>query len=327
MVGIPRRSRKDRPVDGTMSLMEHLYELRRRLFFAALGLLAGTVLGFVWYTVSIPALGLRSLNDILIAPYCNVPAQYRLVTGGREGCQLLATTPFSFLQVRIKAALMVGAVISSPVWLYQLWGFVTPALYSRERKFAVSFVVAGGALFFAGAALAYYVIGEGLKVLLSFAGDAGTSALSPDSYFSFLIAMLIIFGLSFEVPLLLVMLNFAGVLKGARLAASRRYAIFGMVVLAAVVVPGNDPVTMSALAIALAILYEVAVQVSKAHDRRKERRLVAAGMAELSDDEASPMPVEPGPVGHTDAVGGSSPVPPPAPIPPVEPPDRLGDAT
>ena len=155
-------------------------------------------------------------------------------------------------------------------------------------------------------------------MLLGFGGNTAIAQLTPDSYYSFLVSLLVIFGLSFEVPLILVMLNFAGVIKGERLAKSRRYAIFGMVVLAALVVPGNDPITMSSLALALALLYEVAVQVSKLHDRRKLRRETAEGIGEIDDDQASELPGEPM---YTKA---------PAPIAaadPVSAPDRFGDAT
>ncbi len=324
MALLSRRRNAERNADGTMSLMEHLYELRRRLFFAVLFMLMGTVVGFIWYTVGIPAIHLQPLNKILIQPYCSVSQAYRLALNTDQNhCVLLATTPFSFLEVRLKAALLVGAVISSPGWLYQLWSFVNPALYSREKKYTVTFVLVGGFLFLAGAGLAYFVIGEGLKVLLSFAGNTGIAALSPDSYFSFLIAMLIIFGLSFEVPLLLVLLNFAGVIKGEKLAKVRRYAIFGMVVLAALVVPGNDPVTMSSLAVSLAVLYEVAVQISKFHDKRKAKQLVAEGFAGLSDDEASPMLPSTGPeYASTDPEPY---LPPASPTPLTR--DDLGDVT
>ena len=159
-------------------------------------------------------------------------------------------------------------MLSSPVWLYQLWAFVTPALYSKERRYAITFVSCGGLLFAIGAVLAYVVIREGLTVLLSFGGDATIAALSPDSYFSFLIAMLIIFGVSFELPLLLIMLNQIGMISSAKLSKWRRYSIFGMVVFAGLVVPGNDPVTMLALAMALILLYELSVQVTRIHDRR-----------------------------------------------------------
>ncbi len=318
----------DEPKDGTMSLMDHLYELRRRIGWAALGLLVGTIIGFIWYTVAIPALHIPNLGDILTRPYCKVPESKRVSFGG--GCQLLATDVFSPLQIRLKAAFMVGAVISSPVWLYQLWAFITPALYDRERRFAVIFVSCAATLFAFGAVLAYYVISEGLTVLLGFAGSTTITGLDPTKYFSFLIAMLIIFGVSFELPLLLIMLNVIGVVKGKQLAHARRYSIFGIVVFSALVVPGNDPITMSALAASLTILYEVAVQVAKLHDKRKAARETAEGIENLSDDEASPDPTTAGEHGGTDAssgVGVPTPVPSPEPILINEPGMDFGDAT
>src|SRR3978361_1582141 len=122
-----------------MSLMEHLYELRRRLGWAALGLVLGTLVGFIWYTVAIPSLHIPNLGDILTGPYCRVPQSKRLSVEG-HACALLATDVFSPLQIRLKAGFMGGAVLSCPVWLYQLWAFVPPALYDKERKFARIFV-------------------------------------------------------------------------------------------------------------------------------------------------------------------------------------------
>lgn len=286
-----RRSRDPGSVDGTMSLMEHLYELRRRLFFAVLGLLAGTIVGFIWFTVGIPSLHIRPLGELLLAPYCAVPVPPRVPLGPvGEGCQLLATSPFSALQVRLKAAFLAGAVVSSPVWLLQLWGFVTPALMAKERRYTRIFVSAAAVLLATGAVLAYFVLFRGLKVLLGFGGNVTASALSPDSYFGFLVGVMLIFGVSFLLPLLLVMLNFIGVLSGKRLKKSRRFSMFGLVVFAGLTVPGNDPITMLALAVSLCVLFELAVQVSSIHDRRKGKRLAAEGFANLSDDEASPTP-------------------------------------
>ncbi len=323
------RRKKDEPKpDGTMSLMEHLYELRKRLGWAALGLALGTVVGFVWYTVAIPALHIPNLGDILTGPYCRVPASKRLEVPGHE-CALLATDVFSPLQIRLKAGFMVGAVLSCPVWLYQLWAFVTPALYDKERKFARIFVSSAALLFAGGAVLAYFVISEGLTVLLGFAGSGVVSGLDPSKYFQFLMALLIIFGVSFELPLMLIMLNIIGLIKGAKLAKARRYSIFGIVVFAALVVPGNDPITMSALAVSLVVLYEVAVQVTKVHDKRKVSRLAVAGLENLSDDEASPSPITAGVHGGTEAspaVERPTPVPAPQPIV-VNRPDDFGDAT
>src|SRR5664279_100494 len=325
-----RKKKSATSADGTMSLMEHLSELRSRLFYAVLGIFIGTVIGFVWFGHGIPAIGLPSLSDILTGPYCAVPSSERVTFGAGDECKLLATGPFSALELQLKSALIAGAVLSSPVWLYQLWAFVTPALYSKERRYAVTFVSAGGLLFSLGAVLAYVVIREGLTVLLGFGGDATIAALTPDSYFSFLIAMLIIFGVSFELPLLLIMLNQIGMVSGAKLAKWRRYSIFGMVVFAGLVVPGNDPITMGALAVALCLLYEVSVQVTRIHDKRKAKRLAAAGLSELSDDEASALPDAVGATGGVQPVAAAGPVPDPVPLPetPPRPPAQdFGDAT
>jgi sec-independent protein translocase protein TatC len=309
------RRRKTASADGTMSLMEHLYELRRRLFYAFLAILVGTIIGFIWYTVSVPAIGLRSLGDILIEPYCKVPPIHRAVLGtDPSSCQFLATTPFSQLTVRLQAGVMAGLALSSPVWLYQLWSFVTPALYSKERKFAVVFVACAAVLFASGTVIAYLVIGKALEVLLGFGGSTSVAALSPDGYFSFLLGVLLIFGVSMELPLLLIMLNFVGVLKGERLAKVRRYAWFGLVVFAAFVVPGNDPISMSVLAVVLIVLYEVAVMVAKIHDRRKAVVAAETGFGNLSDDEASPMPQLHG-SGEVDPVEAPSPVATAEPVP------------
>ena len=323
------RHKKDEPQDGTMSLMEHLYELRRRLGWAALGILLGSIVGYIWYANGIPALHIPTLGHILTGPYCRVPASDRLYSDN-GACKLVATDVFSPLQIRLKAAIMVGVVISSPVWLYQLWSFITPALYDKERRFAVIFVTFAATLFMFGALLAYFVISEGLTVLLGLGGGTTISALDPGKYFSFLIAMLIIFGVSFELPLLLIMLNRIGMVKGKKLAKARRYSIFGIVVFSALVVPGNDPITMSALALSLTILYEVAVQVSKLHDKRKDARDTAEGLENLSDDEASPDPTtagEHGGTGPSGDVGAPTPVPAPAPISIDEPGMDFGDAT
>ena len=284
----PRPHRSERSADGTMSLMGHLFEFRQRLFFAVLGIVGGTVLGFIWFGHGIPAIGLPKLSEILTGPYCAVPSSERVTFGAGADCKLLATGPFSAVELQLKSALIAGVVVSSPIWLHQLWAFITPALYSKERRYAITFVTSGGLLFALGAVLAYVVIREGLTVLLGFGGDATIAALTPDSYFSFLIAMLIIFGVSFELPLLLIMLNQIGLVSHANLKKWRRYSIFGMVVFAGLVVPGNDPITMGALAVALVLLYEFSVQITRVHDNRLARRQATA----LSDDEASALAVE-----------------------------------
>lgn len=319
------RRKPERPADGSMTLREHLYELRHRLFIAVLAIFIGAVIGFIWYSVGIPRIHLRPLGEILTEPYCAVPTPPRIEFDGIK-CGLLATGPFSALNIRISSAIMAGFVLTCPIWLYQLWAFVGPALYSKEKRFALTFVGFAASLFAGGMVLAYMVIPEGLKVLLGFGGSFVESALDPEKYYSFLTGMMLIFGVSLELPLLLVMLNYAGVVKGVKLAKSRRYAFFGMVVFAALVVPGNDPVSMGSLAVTLCILYEAAVQVSKAHDRRKGRA-EARSFAELPDDVASPL--EPSAGGGDDVaasggIGAPEPVERATPVAVADPPSGAG---
>jgi sec-independent protein translocase protein TatC len=243
--------------------MQHLYELRHRLFLAVLAIFLGAVIGFIWFSVGVPALHIRALGDILTEPYCAVPSPPRVEFAGVDKCQLLATGPFSTLQLRLTAAIMAGFVLTCPFWLYQLWAYVGPALYSKEKRFALAFTGIGAVLFAGGMVLAYLIIPEALKVLLGFGGDFVQAALDPQLYYKFLIGMMLIFGVSLELPLLLVMLNFAGVVKGVKLAKARRYACFGLIVFSGIAVPGNDPISMSVLAATLCVLYEVAVQVSR----------------------------------------------------------------
>ena len=267
-----RRSRRRNP-DGTMTLVEHLYELRRRLGLALLAAMVGAVAGFLWWQYRIGPV--PSLGNMIIEPYCALPPGDRISFAGRS-CALLQTHPFEGFTIRLKVGIAAGAVLSSPAWLYQLWAFVTPGLYRKERRSAQTFVTCASVLFAGGAVLAYLVVPEALTVLTNVGGGQFVTALAGDDYVSFMLALLVIFGLSFEFPLLVVTLNRVGVVTYQKLRTWRRGIVFALFVFAAIVTPGQDPLSMCALAGALTVLFELSVQLCRVHDRRKQAQDIAA---------------------------------------------------
>ncbi|HEX2316427.1 MAG TPA: twin-arginine translocase subunit TatC [Thermomonospora sp.] len=259
--------------------MDHLRELRSRLLKAMLGLVAGMVLGFVIFD---------PVWEFLQQPYCELDAAYR-ASGGRE-CNLYTNGLTEGFFLRIKIALMIGAVVSSPVWLYQLWAFIAPGLYRKERRWTYTFMAAAVPLFAMGAVLSYITLDKGLSILLGFVPDDTVPLVTVTSYLNYATAMLLVFGLAFELPLVVVILNLAGVLTSQRIRRSQRMIIFGIFVFAAVATPSADPFTMMALALPTVVLFEVSAFLAFLNDRRRALRPDPYG--DLADDEASPLDLE-----------------------------------
>jgi sec-independent protein translocase protein TatC len=283
-----------------MSLVGHLRELRNRLGIALFFVLIGTAVAFWWYE--------HGLGEFIRAPYCGLDTDLRaLGTGGSGDCELLVTDVFGGALIRLKISLIVGIVLAAPFWLYQLWAFITPGLKRQEKKYGVSFVAASSSLFALGAALAYLSLAAGLELLLGLAGEGVAIALTAQDYIGFVISLLIAFGVSFELPLIAVVLNLMGVLSYEALSKGRRWIFFLTIVFAAFVTPTQDPFTMLLMAGPMIVLFELAIQVARFVDRRRAKREAALGLTGLADDEASPA-VE-GPSRLDDATALDEPTP------------------
>ena len=270
-----------------MTLVAHLTELRNRVLKALLALALGTVVGFVWYD--------NGLLAFLTRPYCDLPDSYRLLEGDGE-CRLVVLDVFGGLLLRLKIGFIAGAVLSSPLWLYQLWAFITPGLRRTEKRYTVGFVLASSLLFALGALMAYVTLRKGLELLLSFAGDEVGFALTAADYLGFVISLLVAFGLSFELPLIAVALNLVGALSHAALSHARRWIFFLTVVFAAFITPTQDPFTMLAMAVPMCLLFELAIQITRVVDKRRARRAAVEGFHDVPDDVASPLDARPSPL-------------------------------
>ncbi|HEX3906721.1 MAG TPA: twin-arginine translocase subunit TatC [Mycobacteriales bacterium] len=260
-----------------MSLSDHLSELRHRLLISALAIITGTIVAFIFHT---------TLLHGLTHPYCSLPHSYRIV-GSR--CTLFVSGVLDPFTITLKLSLYAGLIVSSPVWLYQMWKFITPGLYSHEKRYAYVFVGASTFLFLLGGLFAWLTLEKGLRFLLGFATGGLTSLLSFNSYLSFVTAMILVFAVSFEFPLLVVMLNLVGVLPFQRLRRWTRGTLFGIFVFAAVATPSQDPFTMLALAVPMCVLFGLALLFAYFHDKRKARNEEPSLFEPVSDEEMAAM--------------------------------------
>ncbi|EEI16575.1 twin arginine-targeting protein translocase TatC [Corynebacterium lipophiloflavum DSM 44291] len=291
----PAKRKKAKNPDGSMPLMEHLKELRRRVVISLAALFVGTVIGFIWYQNA--PFGLAPLGEIIRGPYCNLPEDVRADFTGDGQCRLLATTPFEMFMLRLKVGALAGIVLSSPIWLTQIWAFITPGLHRNEKRYTFAFVSLAVTLFVLGALLAYFVLDKGLYVLMSIGDEVQVAALTGREYYNFLLSLIVIFGVSFELPLIIVMLNLAGILRYDHVKDKRRIIILGLFIFAAFMTPGQDPFSMLALAAAMVVLVELAFQFCRIDDKRSKTE--RPEWMDLDDEEASGPIAQPAPVSAT----------------------------
>ncbi|MDY7084659.1 MAG: twin-arginine translocase subunit TatC [Actinomycetota bacterium] len=289
--------------DGSMTLIDHVRELRNRLFIASLGLVAGLIVGFILS---------KWVFGLLEQPYCSLPSSQSLRADGTQYCDWIVLGVADQLILRLKIALWVGIIVGAPVWLYQLWAFVAPGLHRHERKWAYVFVAIASPLFIGGAVLAYLVVGHSLAFIMESGVLGEATKLEVSSYIGFVTNMILIFGAAFEFPLILLMLNFTGVVSAKRLLSWWRIVVFLSFAFAAIATPDPGPFGMTLLALCMVLLYLIATGVAAINDKRKGRgKEIYAG---LSDDEISPLEDERVPVGASDPIEAPSPIDAPTPV-------------
>jgi sec-independent protein translocase protein TatC len=253
-----RRKNKER----RMSLGSHLRELRVRLSWSAGFLVAGTVAG--WF---------------LFDPVFKLLQQPLIDVTEERGIQAVVNfgTVVSAFDLRIQVSIFLGVLMTAPIWLWNFWAFIAPGLKQREKRFAIGFVAAALPLFLAGTALAWASLPGFVVVLIGFTPEGSTNVINASEYVLFAIRILLIFGLAFVMPVVLVLLNFAGLATGQGILKSWRFAVFLIAVVSALATPVAEPMTMFLMMAPLTGLYFIAVGIAIANDKRRERKLEKLG--------------------------------------------------
>ncbi len=255
--------------DGRMALGDHLRELRARLLRSLAMLVVATVLAFFFY---------RQLFELILGPYNDARAMLKQDIVSRPVINGV-TDP---LMIQLKICGLAALIATCPYWLYQIWAFILPGLHANERRWTRLFAAVAGPLFLVGVAMGYYVLPKGLQVLIGFTPVDLENLVPFTGYFSFFTRMLLVFGIAFEIPLFVVLLNLAGIVSGRSLAAHRPWIVVGTFVFAAVATPSTDPFSMLMLALPMTGLFLVSELIARLVDRRRRSAYDA-----MSDDEQS----------------------------------------
>ncbi len=258
--------------DGRMALSDHLRELRARILRVAMVMVLAVFISLFFF---------EELYDFVYGPY--LQAQEALPEG-----QSIATTsgPGGGILLYLKLCGFAALIGTSPYWLYQIWAFILPGLHPNERKWSRIFVAVAAPLFFFGIFLGYVTLPKGLEILIGLNPDGLTNLVDFNEYLQFFTRTLLVFGIAFEIPVFVVMLNLAGVVKGKQLAAYRPWIIVGSFIFAAIATPSADPFTMTFMAVPMVLLFFVSEIIARWNDRRRARN---NKFANLSPDEVSPL--------------------------------------
>jgi sec-independent protein translocase protein TatC len=256
--------------DGRMALADHLRELRARLLRVVLVLLVAVIVALFFY---------NQLLSVVYDPYRGAASKLP------HGTNTIATISGvgGPLLLQLKLSGLAAVVGTSPYWLYEIWAFIVPGLHAHERRWTRLFVAVAGPLFLVGVGVGYYVLPKGLEVLIGFTPADLTNLVEFGEYFSFMTRMLLVFGVAFEIPLFVVLLNLAGVVSGQALANYRPWIVVGTFVFAAVATPSTDPFSMLMLALPMCLLFLISEVIARTVDRRRQRRSNDG----FADDEAS----------------------------------------
>jgi len=274
------RGKPHNPVgpDGRMALSDHFRELRARLIRSALVLVVLFFVAIFFYD---------QLLELVQHPYNQAQEQLR-ASGTRTEAVVNNATGGLLLQMKLCG--VVALIAASPYWLYQIWAFVLPGLHPNEKKYTRMFAAVAGPLFIGGVALGYYVLPTGLHVLISFTPKGVTNLIDFTNYFSFLIRMLLIFGIAMEIPLFVLLLNLAGIVSGQQIGKARAWIIIGTMVFAAVATPSTDPFSMLMLAVPMLILFALSEILARILDRVRGRGAHRPDATDQwADDQASPL--------------------------------------
>jgi sec-independent protein translocase protein TatC len=266
-----------------MPLLEHLRELRSRIFKALIAIVIGSVVGWIYFD---------QIFHLMVAPLASAASDLAAEGLNVELTFTSVTAPFT---LQIKIAALAGVILASPVWLYQIWGFITPALHKNERRYAYAFIFTAVPLFLAGVGAALWILPKGLVLLLQFT-PASVSDLLPvsnllpvDAYLMFLVRTMIVFGVGFLVPVFIVALNLIGVLPASAIRRSWRWTVLAVFLFGAIATPTGDPISMMLLAGPMLLLILIAFGICLLNERRRARGSSEPDYDSLADDEASPI--------------------------------------